>query len=106
MGLHVHLGCSWPTRVVGPWTRAQAAGSTSVLELHGTIHEVECLQCRNRVGRSDFQHTLAKLNEAWLAQFGLDAATMVSKPVPGGAWRLVPGGTARSLIPMKFALDE
>lgn len=54
-----------------------AAGSTSVLELHGTIHEVECLQCRNRVGRSDFQHTLAEMNEAWLAQFGLDAATMV-----------------------------
>lgn len=40
----------------------QAAGSTRVLELHGRLADVICLDCGFRLSRVDFQEQLARLN--------------------------------------------
>ena len=38
------------------------AGSTKVVDLHGSIHEVVCLTCKTVVNRDAFQQTLIALN--------------------------------------------
>ena len=56
----------------------QAAGSTSVLELHGTTHVVRCLnsECDHRFPRPEFQGMLEALNpEAAAAAAVADAAS-------------------------------
>jgi NAD+-dependent protein deacetylase sirtuin 4 len=53
----------------------QAAGSTGVLELHGSIHEVECLGCgRYAVTRAELQQALVAANDGWLAEWVATAA--------------------------------
>lgn len=49
------------------------AGHKSVLELHGTIHDVECLDCGHKLLRSSMQVMLTSLNGAWLNQWTGDA---------------------------------
>ncbi|KAK2714518.1 NAD-dependent protein deacylase Sirt4-like [Artemia franciscana] len=39
------------------------AGCTNVIELHGTAHEVICMQCNYRISRYEFQETLKGYNE-------------------------------------------
>ncbi len=51
-----------------------------MLELHGTIHEAECLGCRARVGRADLQATMAAANAPWMEQYGFDAGALRSSP--------------------------
>jgi NAD-dependent SIR2 family protein deacetylase len=43
----------------------QRAGSRRVVDLHGRLAEVECLECRARLSRADVQHLL----EAWNGEF-------------------------------------
>jgi len=43
----------------------QAAGSEQVIELHGTLAEVVCLNCGTITGRETVQHRLRKLNPNW-----------------------------------------
>ena len=51
------------------------AGSTDVVELHGTTHEVVCLNCNAVTGRDEVQLWLARLNpEAALAAASLERA--------------------------------
>jgi NAD-dependent SIR2 family protein deacetylase len=50
----------------------QAAGSTYVIDLHGRLEEVRCMDCELRLPRSQFQAELTRRNVAWQA---LDAAT-------------------------------
>jgi len=40
----------------------QRAGSTDVLELHGSLHRVLCLNCGNRFPRARFQRQINELN--------------------------------------------
>jgi NAD-dependent deacetylase sirtuin 4 len=47
------------------------AGHQRVLELHGTIHEVECLSCSHSTPRHRLQDTLLQQNAAWLQRFRL-----------------------------------
>lgn len=44
----------------------QAAGATDVLELHGTLHWVVCLDCSTRMGRQDLQERMLARNPGWL----------------------------------------
>lgn len=44
------------------------AGSQKVTELHGTLHEVYCLNCGHRETRDTYQSRLSALNAAWLAE--------------------------------------
>lgn len=43
----------------------QAAGSRSVVELHGSLALVCCLQCGERSSRREFQDRLLALNDRW-----------------------------------------
>ena len=43
----------------------QAAGSEAVVDLHGRLDFVRCMDCERREPREDFQHELERLNPAW-----------------------------------------
>ncbi|HEX7915862.1 NAD-dependent protein deacetylase [Rudaea sp.] len=43
----------------------QAAGSSAVIDLHGRLDEVRCLQCERRIPREAFQRELEARNPAW-----------------------------------------
>jgi NAD-dependent SIR2 family protein deacetylase len=43
----------------------QAAGSRAVIDLHGRLDEVRCLQCERRIPRAAFQRELETRNPAW-----------------------------------------
>lgn len=60
-----------------------AAGSKRVVELHGSIHQVECMDCNARQHREELQQRLRWLNSAtWDA-----VALGVSHACRGGACR-------------------
>jgi NAD-dependent SIR2 family protein deacetylase len=42
-----------------------AAGSRRVVELHGSLAAVRCLDCGDRVARDDVQRRILELNEEW-----------------------------------------
>jgi len=48
----------------------QAAGSRNVIDLHGRLDQVRCLDCERRVAREEFQRELERRNPDWA---GLDA---------------------------------
>ncbi|CAB5203716.1 uncharacterized protein OCT59_022082 [Rhizophagus irregularis] len=43
----------------------QKAGTKNILELHGTLHEVHCMQCGHIQKRSNYQDILNELNPEW-----------------------------------------
>ncbi|KAJ2785319.1 hypothetical protein GGI15_001970 [Coemansia interrupta] len=45
------------------------AGSKNVLELHGTLKNVRCLNCNHTESRADFQKRLEELNPKWVTYF-------------------------------------
>ena len=49
----------------------QAAGSARVIDLHGRLDRVRCMECELRLPREEFQEDMGRLNPDWLA---LDAA--------------------------------
>ncbi len=44
----------------------QAAGSARVIDLHGRIDLVRCMDCERRSPRGEMQHELGRLNAGWL----------------------------------------
>jgi NAD-dependent deacetylase sirtuin 4 len=53
----------------------QKAGSGSVLELHGTIHEVSCLECGFKTSREEVQRQMETRNRRWHDHFSELAVT-------------------------------
>ena len=49
----------------------QAAGSAGVIDLHGRLDRVRCMDCEKRLPRDELQDDLVRLNAGWL---DLDAA--------------------------------
>lgn len=45
------------------------AGSTNIVELHGNIHEVICLQCSHQLPRTIVQAMMAEANAEWSAKW-------------------------------------
>jgi NAD-dependent SIR2 family protein deacetylase len=43
----------------------QRAGHRSVIDLHGRLDQVRCLDCDQRSCRGDLQHRLSALNPSW-----------------------------------------
>ena len=43
------------------------AGSRNVIDLHGVLHVVRCLECDARIARSELQRQLENLNPNWAA---------------------------------------
>ena len=59
----------------------QAAGSREVVELHGSLARVRCLDCGRSLGRDEVQERLLALNDAWLERLeGLRAGAVASAP--------------------------
>ncbi|MEM7414565.1 MAG: NAD-dependent protein deacetylase [Gemmatimonadota bacterium] len=58
----------------------QAAGSHRVIELHGNLAHVVCLECEDRRTRVDMQEDLAALNADWLEAREADDARIESAP--------------------------
>lgn len=52
----------------------QAAGSTGVVELHGTLDTVTCLQCGRRSSRADLQAELGRRNPSFADRIGAISA--------------------------------
>ncbi|KAJ2398765.1 hypothetical protein GGI23_003047, partial [Coemansia sp. RSA 2559] len=55
------------------------AGSRNVLELHGTLKNVRCLNCSHEESRDMFQQRLERLNPGWV-EFHKALATSDEKP--------------------------
>jgi NAD-dependent SIR2 family protein deacetylase len=51
----------------------QAAGSTAVIDLHGRIDRVRCMDCESVVPREEVQAELLRCNSAWSRLEGLPA---------------------------------
>jgi NAD-dependent SIR2 family protein deacetylase len=51
----------------------QAAGSRNVIDLHGRIDVVRCLQCERRVARDEVQNELVERNAAFAALDAIEA---------------------------------
>ncbi len=51
----------------------QAAGSKSVIDLHGRLDQVRCMQCGGLIDREDFQLELLRRNAAWAGLEALEA---------------------------------
>ncbi|MGK7312339.1 MAG: NAD-dependent protein deacetylase [Candidatus Longimicrobiales bacterium M2_2A_002] len=67
-----------------------AAGSRRVVELHGSLGRVACLECGARIPRSAFQEELLALNATWLD--GVERARAAAETAPDGDAEL-PDGT-------------
>ena len=51
-----------------------AAGSRHVVELHGSLSEVVCLECRRVVHRDDVQQRIERANPGWTARGEIEIA--------------------------------
>lgn len=69
----------------------QRAGSADVLELHGSIHHVVCLECQARFTRTFIQQQLADANPAM--------AGVAALPLPDGDAQLEPDALAQFHLP-------
>jgi NAD-dependent SIR2 family protein deacetylase len=69
----------------------QQAGSRALLELHGNIHAVVCLDCRARFSRAQVQHQLIDANP--------HMAHAAAAPLPDGDAQLEPGALESFRLP-------
>ncbi|HEV2622991.1 MAG TPA: NAD-dependent protein deacetylase [Frateuria sp.] len=51
----------------------QRAGSRQVVDLHGRLDQVRCMDCERRFPRDAFQHELQRLNPAWAVLDAVEA---------------------------------
>lgn len=68
----------------------QAAGSRQVVDLHGRLDQVRCLDCNDRIARRLFQAALEAANPDWSPR---------SRPAPDGDARLLSADTRRFSVP-------
>ncbi len=69
----------------------RAAGSRNVIDLHGVLRVVLCLQCNRRLDRDDMQARLASANPGWAAE--------VSGIAPDGDAHVQAAGVAGFVVP-------
>ena len=80
-----------------------AAGSRRVVELHGSLARVACLDCGGRVPRDAFQERLREHNTEWFD--GLDRARERADTAPDGDAELPPDVIAGFRVPGCPACD-
>lgn len=49
---------------------ASASFEHTILELHGSLQQIECLECRSTASRDDYQHRLVAHNSSWVELLG------------------------------------
>ncbi|HEX6926674.1 MAG TPA: NAD-dependent protein deacetylase [Longimicrobiaceae bacterium] len=62
----------------------QAAGSRRVVELHGSLDRVRCLDCGGVVSRTQYQSQLLDLNTAWIERFTIQSGPGDAEAAPDG----------------------
>ena len=77
----------------------QAAGSRRVVELHGSLARVRCLQCDTVVGRDEFQERLRALNESWREWLDQRMARDELEVAPDGDAELPPWALENFRVP-------
>lgn len=75
----------------------QVAGSRRVVELHGSLAYVRCLDCDGTVRREEHQRRLLELNPGWLA--GTAAPSDEPEAAPDGDAELRPEVTRDFVVP-------
>ena len=73
---------------------SHGGAASRVLELHGTVHEVECMRCGDKQTRPDAQAAMAADNAVWLAHYAA-----VSSLRPDGDVELPPESYASFAVP-------
>jgi NAD-dependent SIR2 family protein deacetylase len=69
----------------------QRAGARNLIELHGNIHQVVCLDCRRRIERAALQQRLSADNPA--------LANVLAHPLPDGDAQLEPDSLEDFVVP-------
>jgi len=77
----------------------QAAGSTRVLELHGSLARVRCLACPAIVERGEFQEWLAVANPEWSARTLESAGGVDGEVAPDGDAEVEPAALDGFRVP-------
>lgn len=72
----------------------QAAGSKEVIELHGSLAEVVCLNCGTHEKRASLQERIASMNPEWAAE-----AARLAESAPDGDAEVPPGLIASFQVP-------
>lgn len=62
----------------------QAAGSVAVVELHGSLALVRCLDCGETEPRAELQRRILSLNGAWARVAGLHGGSPAARSAPDG----------------------
>lgn len=75
----------------------QAAGSRRVVELHGTLSLVRCLECGHSISRDAFQAALLERNAGWLER--LNGGVSGIATAPDGDAELPPWATRSFRVP-------
>lgn len=85
----------------------QAAGSSPVLELHGSLHRVVCLQCGKLEPRENLQHRLLCLNPTMYQQHAM-STSLVPDSAEGVASDIAPDGDAdiAEVLEQRFAVAD
>lgn len=69
----------------------QRAGARNLIELHGNIHQVVCLECRRRIQRAELQQRLTADNP--------ELANVLAHPLPDGDAQLEPDSLEDFRVP-------
>jgi NAD-dependent SIR2 family protein deacetylase len=77
----------------------QAAGSLAVVELHGALSFVRCLDCGARFSRDEVQRRILSLNRDWAESAGLDSGGMTVVSAPDGDAELPAERVAHFRVP-------
>lgn len=72
----------------------QAAGSRRVLELHGSLADVRCLDCSRREARSSVQRRLLAMNPAFRERHAKSSGESGDDRTQGGEPEIAPDGDA------------
>lgn len=88
-------------RDAAPVAAMEPPTSGGVLELHGTVHEVECMRCSATSTRAQLQDAMAVMNGPWLAHY-----SAVSSLRPDGDVELPPESYASFAVPACEACGE
>jgi NAD-dependent deacetylase sirtuin 4 len=77
----------------------QAAGSRAVVELHGSLSFVRCLECGHRLARGRFQDRLRADNRDWLRAWERPVGDTDIESAPDGDAELPAGVAERFRVP-------
>ena len=76
-----------------------AAGSRRVIELHGSLAWVICLECGHRITRTAMQERLEAANRSWVAEVESGAGQSTPESAPDGDAELAPDAYEDFTIP-------